>query len=350
MNGSAFRRTVQTIAIRVRRHTATAMVLGCTLLQIPSICSGADGCTPSVTGPGWHTVTIQSGGRDRPLSLYVPTSRAGRAALPLVFDLHGSEGNGRQQALLSGLVAQSERHGFLLANPDGAIRAGTGDPDRFYWNVPGVPLYGGAPVPANAPSDLAFFRDALGQMERALCVNPRRIYATGFSGGARMASALACELSDRIAAFAPVAGLRAGRPMTVDIAVPDPGTCAPVRAVSILAFHGVRDPTNRYDGDVDPRWGYSVPVALDRWAHLDGCKAGPTERRLSVHVTRVTYRGCRDGSEVVLYRTDAPPEQGGGHIWPRPVSPEADPALAEQQVDDLDASALIWAFFDRHHL
>jgi poly(3-hydroxybutyrate) depolymerase len=89
-------------------------------------------------------------------------------------------------------------------------------------------------------------------------------------------------------------------------------------------------------------------VALGRWASLDGCRADPAEQIISTHVTRVTYLGCRDAAELVLYRTDAPVEHGGGHIWPHPGTP-AHESGAPEQVDELDASALIWTFFSRHH-
>ena len=75
----------------------------------------------------------------------------------------------------------------------------------------------------------------------------------------------------------------------------------------------------------------------------------PSEQRLSTHVTQLTYLGCRDAAQLILCRTDAPLEHGGGHIWPRPSTPAPESALASEQVDQLDASALIWEFFSRHH-
>jgi polyhydroxybutyrate depolymerase len=204
-------------------------------------------------------------------------------------------------------------------------------------------------MPANAADDVQFFRDAIRQLEQAACVDPRRIYVTGFSGGGRMASALACELSDRIAAAAPVSGLRAGVARAGDFKAPDTKTCEPHRAISIITFHGVHDPTNRFDGDRTPRWGYSVQVALERWGHLDGCQRNPSEQMVSTHVTKVTYPSCRHTAELILYRTDAPVEHGGGHIWPHSSTSGQESTLAAEQVDQLDASALIWEFFSRHH-
>ncbi len=323
-----------------------AVGLAGALLLGPSLSHAAAGCSLPATASGWQDVTVHSGGLERKVPLYIPASAAGRSAIPLVFDLHGSGGNGRAQALRSALTAQADRHGFLLANPNGGIADPKSPTDKFYWHVPGVPLIGSVQIPANAADDVLFFRDAIRQLEQSACADPHRVYVTGFSGGARMASALACELSDRIAAVAPVSGLRAGVPRAGDYHAPDAKTCAPNRAVAIVTFHGVHDPTNPFDGDGTSRWGYSVPVALERWGQLDGCQRS-SEQRVSTHVTQVTYLGCRDAAELILYRTDAPVEHGGGHIWPHASTSALESASADQ-VDQLDASELIWEFFSRH--
>jgi polyhydroxybutyrate depolymerase len=330
---------------RIRHVSMIAVCVTCALLLMPSLARAAGDCALPALTPGWHTLTVHSGGLDRHVPVYVPTSQAGHSDLPLVFDLHGSGGNGRNQALHSGLTSQADRHGFLLANPDGGIADPAHPTDRFYWHIPGVPLIGNVQTPANAPDEAQFFRDAIQQIGQSVCIDSHRVYATGFSGGARMASWLGCELSDRIAAIAPVAGLRAGTPQAGDLRTPENRTCTPRRTMPIVTFHGVHDPTNRFDGDGGPRWGYSVPVALERWANLDGCRTAPSEQKISAHVTQVSYSGCRASAELILYRTDAPVEHGGGHVWPHPTRPGSDDV---ESVDQLDASDLIWEFFARH--
>ena len=57
-------------------------------------------------------------------------------------------------------------------------------------------------------------------------IDPRRIYATGMSVGAMMCYRLAVDLSDRIAAIAPVAG-------TMPRDLP-----RPTRSVPVIDFHG----------------------------------------------------------------------------------------------------------------
>ena len=64
------------------------------------------------------------------------------------------------------------------------------------------------------------------------CVDPKRVFATGFSMGGGMTNVLACRLADRFAAVAPVAGNH-GETWG--------GTCAPSRPVPIMAFHGTQD-------------------------------------------------------------------------------------------------------------
>ena len=73
--------------------------------------------------------------------------------------------------------------------------------------------------------------------QRALCIDPVRVFATGISNGAMFSTVLACALPGRFAAIAPVSGVnataacRAGTPR-----------------VSVLAFHGTADPIVPYQG------------------------------------------------------------------------------------------------------
>ena len=229
----------------LRTVTGIVRSLACALL-LPSVGhTAAPGCSVSALVPGWQVVTVHSGGLDRKVPVYVPAVAAGRSHLPLVFDLHGSGGNGRQQAQHSGFTAQADQYGFVVANPNGGIADPDSPTDRFYWHVPGVPLIGSVQMPANAPDDVQFFRDAIGQLEQAACVDPARIYVAGFSGGARMASALACDLSEQIAAVAPVAA------------------CAQEYRKRTISGPRIRQPVNRVDPCPSSRFmAYTIrPIA-----------------------------------------------------------------------------------------
>ena len=92
--------------------------------------------------------------------------------------------------------------------PQAIIPSGAG----FVWNIPGVPLIGGSSVPAGAANDETYLEAVVSTMESRACVDIKRVYATGFSGGARMSSQLACDAATTFAAVAPVSGLRLPTP------------------------------------------------------------------------------------------------------------------------------------------
>jgi polyhydroxybutyrate depolymerase len=170
-------------------------------------------------------------------------------------------------------------------------------------------------------------------VSRRFCTTTRRTYATGFSGGGRMVSALACRIAGKLTAIAPVSGLRAGRAAPDEHTVPEVHDCLPERPVPVLAFHGQQDFVNPYLGNADLRWGYSVPVAVQTWARLDGCRHGPQASPVSENVTRLAYTGCRDDVTVGLYRI-----ADGMHLWPSPADGHG----------VIDASRIMWAFLEQY--
>src|SRR5262249_38609029 len=146
--------------------------------------------------------TYSSGGRVRTVVVHVPPNPSG--ALPLVLNLHGSQSTARAQEAFSGMDGTADADGFVVAYPQALLPSGSG----YDWNVPGVPLLGGKAAPKHAPDDVAFVTGLVGDLEHSYCIDPTRVYATGFSGGARMVSQLACDASGTFAAVAPVSGLR----------------------------------------------------------------------------------------------------------------------------------------------
>ncbi|MPQ96813.1 polyhydroxybutyrate depolymerase [Modestobacter sp. I12A-02628] len=289
------------------------------------------------------TVDVASGGTTYPVAVYVPEGLAASRA-PLVLNLHGSSSNGPAQQDISGLRAVADEEGFVVAAPSGALPLAPQTPPdpngSWAWNVPGVPTTAGAFPPAGARDDVAFLRDVVDTVSAQLCTDRTRTYATGYSGGGRMASTLACRAADVVAAIAPVAGLRAGRPDPDDTSVPEVEDCSPSRPVPVITFHGQQDPVNPYQGNADLRWGYTTPVAVQTWARLDGCRRGPEATQVSEHVTELSYTTCAGGAEVTLYRVS-----DGGHTWPGSDVPAQGPVTQE-----IDASQLLWDFFEQHRL
>jgi polyhydroxybutyrate depolymerase len=280
---------------------------------------------------GSTTLTPSIGGHPRVVVVHVPPSYTGASRTPLVLNLHGSRSTAAAQERFSGMDASADADGFLVAYPQGLIAA----PEGYDWNIPGTPLFGGGRVPEHAADDVQFLSALPGSLGHRYCVDPDRVYVTGFSGGARMASQLACDGSATFAAVAPVSGLRRPQP------------CHLTRAIAVLAFHGTADPVDPYDGHGQVYWTYPVPHAARLWAEADGCTTLTQSTRTGsggAEAGFARYSGCPGGVTVELYTL-----VGEGHEWPGgPPLPASVIAVLGPQSDAVDADAVMWEFFAAH--
>jgi polyhydroxybutyrate depolymerase len=309
------------------------LVVGCGSATSPPTASARALPSTACDGqakPGDSAVTIESEGMQRTVLLHLPSGYDDRQKTPLILNLHGSESTAAAQEAFTGMNATSDTDGFIVAYPQAAIAAGTG----FDWNVPGQPLLGGSSAPANAPNDVDFLQQTITTLEAGLCIDTTRIDVTGFSGGARMASQLGCDLSAVVAAIAPVSGLR----------FPDP--CPATRSVPVMAFHGTADPVDPYDGNGQAYWTYGVPTAAQRWAAFEGCTPAPAVLHPPPDVRVTSYAGCKDGAAVSLYTVI-----GEGHEWPGgPHLSRAYTAVLGPQSNAINANNTMWQFFMSHPL
>ncbi|GAA0641937.1 hypothetical protein GCM10010174_75570 [Kutzneria viridogrisea] len=286
-------------------------------------------CPTSEVPTGLSSQSVLSGGQRRPVLVYLPRGRRAGKPIPLVLDLHGSGSTPKQQLESTGITRTADRNGFAVVAPQGGVPFTLGRTHGFAWNVPGVPLVDGKPVPRGAPDDVQYLRETVETVTKLVCGDSQRVYVTGFSGGARMTSQLGCELSTRVAAIAPVSGLRL------------PTGCRPTRPVPVVAFHGTADTVNQYNGGKSPTWDYSVPVAAQRWAGADGCAPTPGAQQVEPLVTATTYQGCGGGAQVRLYTIS-----GGKHAWPGTPGSMAKGLTPPR----IDPNELMWTFFAAHPL
>jgi polyhydroxybutyrate depolymerase len=269
--------------------------------------------------------TLLVEGRRRHYLLHAPPGEAGRTPRPLVLVLHGHSGTPDQLVDLSGMSALADREGFLVAYPEGT-RWGRGSPRS--WNAGSCCGY----AVGKQVDDVAFIRALIDDAAAAHPVDAARIYATGISNGGMMAYRLACDLADRIAAIAPVAGA-----LGYD-------TCEPSQPVSVMVFHGTADASVPYEGGrgqhqkttVEAR---SVPSSVAFWVARNGCRPEP-QRAAEGEILREAYGGGRGGSSVVLYAI-----QGGGHAWP---GGRKGWWLGVEPTRAISATELMWEFFTQH--
>lgn len=314
---------------------STGAVVLAALVAAAGFVAAATAASPSratcgVASASSGTLVLRIGGYPRTVIVHLPGAYARTKRVPLVLNLHGSGSTALQQELFTGMDITADAHDFIVAYPQARIPDGSG----FDWNVPGVPLVGGRTVPKGSADDITFITSLVRMLEQRYCVDRHRVYATGFSGGARLTSQLACDAAGLFAAVAPVSGLR--RP---------PG-CRPSRAVPILSFHGTADPIDPYGGHGQRYWTYSVPTAARDWGRLEGCARQAVTLHPAKTVTETRYVRCREGSTVELYTI-----AGEGHEWPGgPPLPNRFTAVLGTQSNAIDADDAIWAFFAAHRL
>ncbi len=258
---------------------------------------------------------FEEGQPTRTYRLHVPHGYDAGTRLPVLLDLHGFGGSAQGEEQASGYDALADRVGFLAVYGQGlsaAQGAGWASTRRMDLGI----------------DELGYFAGLLSQLQRQLCVDERRIYVTGFSNGGGMTEMLACYLSGRVAAVAPVSG---------NYYVESKGTgCHPARPVPLLEIHGTADPVVPYDGVGRAESGgwplLPIPRFLAGWAARDGCANGPSTFLDSPQVTGLRWNGCRGGVSVVHYRWN-----GGGHGAP--------PAI-----DGVPANEVVWRFLAGYSL
>jgi polyhydroxybutyrate depolymerase len=154
------------------------------------------GCgKPAPTPPGSNVIeTVLSGGLTRTYLLHVPSGYQADSSEAVVLNFHGHGSNAIQQERRSGMSLLADQQGFIAVYPQGVV-----GPDG--WTGWATGLRGRPQV-----NDVLFVSDLLNHLQSVLCIDPLRIYATGFSNGGGMTNVLACTLAGRLAAFAPVSG------------------------------------------------------------------------------------------------------------------------------------------------
>src|SRR5271166_4546691 len=289
--------------------------------------------TAATPTPGNHDESVEvDAGADkmtRTFVVHVPPGFDGKSKVPVVIMLHGAGGSGEGAITETGWDAKSDREGFIAVFPDGTPPHPM-LPARFYlnprlWNDGS----GRRAIAVKDVDDLGFISAMIDFLEARYAADPARVYCTGFSNGASMTFSVGLNLSNRIAAIAPVSGhlFYTGK----QLAYPVP----------LLFIIGTKDPLNPIDGgDVKLPWGvtqYHPPIedSLKQWELMLGC--GPQVQTARGNgVLEITYDNCAKGGEVEYYRV-----RGLGHVWPggKNQLPER---WVGQPSDNLNATDVIW--------
>jgi polyhydroxybutyrate depolymerase len=280
-------------------------------------------------------------GLKRTFKVYIPESFDKSLNLPLIIALHGKGGKGRSMILLTrrGFNKLAEKDGFIMVYPDGIEKN---------WNDGRMDEESNDRAHRENIDDVGFISALIDFMINNYNADSRRVYVTGISNGAIMSYRLACEISHKITAIAPVDG-NIPRMLYHE--------CLPSVPVSVLAINNMNDPLVPYDGG--EIYGHfhrvklgevlSVDESVGFWAKQNGCSTTPvlieepdSDPKDGTRVNCKQYLNGNDGTEVILYSVD-----GGGHTWPGGIQylPEW---MIGKTSRDINATEVIWAFFKRH--
>lgn len=307
-------------------------------------------------GPtGDYGIALWHEGRMRIALVHVPDRVAGETRpIPVVLNFHGGGGNAQAHRDYVRMDALADREGFIVVYPNGTGRL---EEKLLTWNAGLCCGY----AMNEKVDDVGFVRALLDTLATRAPIDSARVYATGLSNGAMMSYRLAAQLSDRIAAIAPVAGSMVLPERRVDDAAPAlavPGR----RPVPILHIHSVDDRRALYFGGLGEPFPFTDvrtrhPNAEDvlyRWVSFGECAPKPVvreERRgragtpAAAHTaTLYAFTGCRDGGEVALWKL-----AGAGHVWPGGRRDYL-PRLLGPGTDVIDANEEMWKFFKRFAL
>ena len=273
--------------------------------------------------------TLIHDGLTRSYVLRLPPAARPGAHLPVVIMLHGGGGNAANAERMTGFTGKGRAEGFIVVYPDGT---GPLTGKLLSWNARHCCAY----AMKNDVDDVGFIRALIDELIAKYPVDPKRIYATGMSNGGMMTHRLGIELSDRLAAIAPVVATLFGDEHT------------PEHALPALMINGLLDENVPHDGGppggpgarrswdgtpTQPAW-----AQLSFWSQANACGKDPVKNETAGWIQ--WQAKCTSKVDVLLYLV-----KDNGHAWPggQPGSSRGDtPGTA------MNATDVIWAFFAAH--
>jgi polyhydroxybutyrate depolymerase len=252
--------------------------------------------------------------------VYIPAIYNPEIPSPLVFNFHGYTMTAKDQMKWGGNMRPvADTAGFILVYPQGSLLGGV-----THWNV-------GSWTAASKADDIGFTEAMIDTLAGSYNIDSDRVYSCGYSNGGYFSFELACQLSERIAAIASVAGTMSTKTYAA---------CNPSHPTPVLSIHGTADAIVSYYGG-DPVRSESQSRVNQYWAAHNKISDSPL-------VSSLPDINPSDGSKVELSLFE---DEGacssvahykvieGGHDWPG--------AWGNR---DIHASRIIWEFVSKYNL
>ena len=241
--------------------------------------------------------------------------------LPLLISLHGGADYADANMQYTGFLDIINEKGFVAIFPQGTVAAGKGDTG---W-------YAGGDCTNLEVCDLSFIERLIDYSIEDLNIDENRVYVSGFSNGAFMVYTLACFLSNRIAAFAPVSGS-----MSPD----DYQICNPQRPIPVIHIHGTSDDSIPIQGN-----DYVTPLqqVSSYLSSLNNCSQNSIINGEDTNEDGYAWyseisSNCNQG--VIVNFTYL---ENFGHSWPSTESGKGGGA-------DIDGASFIWEFLSTYDI
>jgi polyhydroxybutyrate depolymerase len=278
--------------------------------------------------------TLMVDGLVRKTIVHLPAGYRNSEQLPVVIVLHGAKLTGKILETVTGFDKLSNHENFIVAYPNAVYHQ---------WNDGRAEGY----TPAYGIDDVKYISSLMDTLIWKFNADPKRIYLTGFSSGGMMSMRLGRELTNRIAAIAPVSASFPIPALEQDV--------KPTLPLPVLMINGTHDQAFPWDGGDTKIVGVKVgPVApvmttVDYWVKANGGDSAAPEFQQCKHNRKdsttvdVSYFSTPTKSCVLLFRVN-----GGGHTWPGSEVPLKYIPLLGRQNRDVSASELIWTFFKNY--
>lgn len=273
---------------------------------------------PTLIHAQLSTETMDHDGIERSFLRYVPEDYDGSEAYPVVFCLHGL-GDNMINFYSIGMNNVADTAHFIVITPQALV-----DPtlSASAWNS-GAGAFGISPNPGI--DDVGFISAIIDELAAEFNIDLTRIYSCGFSMGGFMTNRLGCELNDRLAAIASVAGTIGG------VLNCNPGG----GQLPMCHFHGTQDEVVGYSNNF---FGTSAEATVAFWAANNGCDAGPEVSQVpdayndGLTAEHWIYNGCNNNADVEFWKIN-----NAYHVW-------------LSALNDVDYTKEIWRFFRRYTL
>ena len=254
---------------------------------------------------------------------YIPAIYNTSDPTPLVFNFHGLTGNSSIAMWHADFRSIADTANFIIVHPQGLLNSS----GETHWNVGQI---------GTSINDIDFISTLLDSLSLEYNIDSNRVYSTGMSNGAYMSYRLACELSDKIAAIAPVAGSYISYMLN---------SCNPTHSTPVLHIHGVADSSSIYYGKPGVE---SITSIISYWVNYNQCNTQSIFTQIaninltdSSMVEHYAWKNGVNGVEVEHFKII-----DGGHTWPGSNFPNSNGVTNY----DINASVEIWNFFSRYNI